>query len=97
MKTYTLFATPYYSVMRLTENGKVSYLPEETRELPGFESYSRDEWTMRTMLRFHEVSAECDEQLASDFMLTSGQILTHHAARLGMTRETFERLRKVQS
>jgi hypothetical protein len=40
------------------------------------------------------VVAECDEQLANDFSLPAIEILTRHAARLGLHREDFEAIRQ---
>jgi hypothetical protein len=65
----------------------------------------RDVYPQFTVARpvFHEmisdrvrvVSRECDEQLAEDFTLPAVAILNHHAARVGMTRETFEQVRHL--
>jgi hypothetical protein len=45
--------------------------------------------------RARVVSAECDEQLATQFNIPAVSILTHHALRLGMTRERFEQVRSL--
>ena len=49
--------------------------------------------------RLREVISECQFELATNFDIPAISIITHHAARLGLTREEMEKLvdRKCES